>query len=131
MRAALENDRLSWGDALFLYLEREGMPLNIASVSIFDGAIPLDDSRIFVESKLPLIPRYRQRVAVPAFHLGLPVWEFDPEFDIANHVKEVRLKHGTDAELKAVTGKILSQLMDRRRPLWDYTIVQGLKGNRS
>ena len=32
-----ENDSLSWGDALFLYLERQGMPLNIASVAVFDG----------------------------------------------------------------------------------------------
>ena len=37
------NDRLSWGDALFLYLEREGMPLNIASVSVFEGEISLED----------------------------------------------------------------------------------------
>ena len=63
-------------------------PLNIACVSIFEGDISLQACRSFIESKLPLIPRYRQRVAVPAFHLGLPVWEYDPEFDIANHVRE-------------------------------------------
>ncbi len=27
----------SWGDALFLYLERPGQPLSIACVSIFEG----------------------------------------------------------------------------------------------
>src|SRR5438270_3179814 len=86
-----DDNRLSWGDALFLYLEREGMPLNIACVSIFEGDISLQACRSFIESKLPLIPRYRQRVAVPAFHLGLPVWEYDPEFDIANHVRELTL----------------------------------------
>jgi hypothetical protein len=41
MTSGLEGDRLSWGDALFLYLERAGMPLNIACVSVFDGEISL------------------------------------------------------------------------------------------
>ena len=85
-----ENDRLSEGDALFLYLERPGMPLNIASVAVFDGAISLADCIEFVGSKLPLIPRYYQRVVIPPLNLGLPAWEYDPEFDIHNHIREVR-----------------------------------------
>jgi diacylglycerol O-acyltransferase len=131
MQSAPDKDRLSWGDALFLYLEREGMPLNIASLSVFEGTIPLQSCRSFIASKLPLIPRYYQRIAVPPFHLGLPMWEHDPEFDIRNHVRHITLKRGTDAELKAVTGAILSKLMDRSRPLWDFTLIDGLKGNRS
>jgi diacylglycerol O-acyltransferase len=126
-----ENDCLSWGDALFLYLERPGMPLSIASVAVFDGAISLADCIEFVSSKLPLIPRYFQRVVIPPLNLGLPVWEYDPEFDIRNHVREVTLKRGTDAELKAAAAKILSVTMDRRHPLWDMTLMQGLKGDRT
>jgi diacylglycerol O-acyltransferase len=126
-----DSDRLSWGDALFLYLEREGMPLNIASVFAFDGTISLDACRQFIESKLPLIPRYLQRVVAPPFNIGLPAWEYDPEFDVSNHVRQVRLKRGIDSEFKAIAGKILSKTMDRQRPLWDMTLVQGLKGNRT
>jgi diacylglycerol O-acyltransferase len=123
------NDCLSWGDALFLYLERQGMPLHIASVAVFDGTIPLDDCIEFVSSKLPLIPRYFQRVAIPPLNLGLPTWEYDPEFDIRNHVREVRLKRGSDADLKAAAAKVLSVPMDRRHPLWDMTLMQGVKGD--
>lgn len=126
-----ESNRLSGGDALFLHLEREGMPLNVASVSIFEGAIALNACTRFIESKLPLIPRYRQRVVTPPFNIGLPTWEYDSTFDIRNHVHELKLTHGTDAELKAVAGKILSKVLDRQRPLWDFTLVQGLKGNRT
>jgi len=126
-----ENDRLSSGDALFLYLEREGMPLNVASVSIFEGEISLQACRRFIESKLPMIPRYRQRVVPPPFNIGVPRWEYDPDFDLRNHVHQLRLQQGTDAELKAVAGKILSQMMDRRRPLWDFTLIHGLRGNRT
>jgi diacylglycerol O-acyltransferase len=124
-----EDNRLSSGDALFLYLEREGMPLNVASVSVFEGAISLQACSRFIESKLPLIPRYRQRVAAPPFGVGSPAWEYDPDFDIRNHVHHVTLKQGTEAELKAVASAILSTMMDRRRPLWDFTLIHGLKGN--
>jgi len=69
---------------------------------------------------------------VPApFGFGLPSWEYDPEFDLRFHMRELTLKHGTDAELKAVAGKLFSQVMDRRHPLWDMTVIRGLKGNRT
>ena len=85
----------------------------------------------FVESKLPLIPRYLKRVVAPPFNIGLPSWEYDPEFDLRNHVRKVTLKHGTDGELKALAGNLFSKVMDRQHPLWDLTLVHGLKGNRT
>jgi len=124
-------DRLSWGDTVFLHLEREGMPLNVACVCVFDSEIPFEDCVRLVESKLPLIPRYLKRVVPPLFNIGLPSWEYDPTFDIRNHVREVTLKHGSDTELKTLAGKILSTVMDRQHPLWDLTFVHRLKGNRS
>jgi diacylglycerol O-acyltransferase len=126
-----EHVSLSLGDALFLYLEREGMPLNVASVSVFEGVIPFAAFSRFIASKLPLVPRYRQRIAVPPFNIGLPAWENDPHFDLRNHLRQVTLKRGTDAELKTTAAGILSANMDRRRPLWDLTLVRGLQGNRT
>jgi diacylglycerol O-acyltransferase / wax synthase len=131
MRHHRNSDHLSWGDTVFLHLEREGMPLHIAGISVLEGAIPLNDCIRFIASKLPLIPRYRQRVVAPLFNIGLPTWEFDPDFDIRNHIRQVTLRHGTESELKAVAARILSKMMDRQRPLWDLTLVRGLKGDRS
>lgn len=131
MSSARQQGQLSWGDALFLYLERAGTPLNIASVSVFEGVIPLEQCIQFIESKLPLIPRYWQKVIAPPLNTGLPRWEYDAKFDIRHHVHEVVLKRGTDAELKAAAGKILGQVMDREIPLWDMTLVRGLKGGRT
>ncbi len=125
------DDRLSWGDTVFLHLEREGMPLNVASVCIFEGEIPFKACVRFVESKLPLLPRYLKRVVPQPLNIGLPHWEYDPTFDIRNHVREVTLKHGSASELKTLAGKILSTVMDRKHPLWDLTFVYGLNGNRS
>src|ERR1039458_10596982 len=77
-----QGDRLSWGDTVFLHLEREGMPLNVACVCVFDGEIPFEACVQFVESKLPLIPRYLKRVGPPPLNIGLPSWEYDANFDI-------------------------------------------------
>ena len=126
-----KDDRLSWGDTIFLHLEREGMPLNVASVCVFEGDIPFKACVQFVESKLPLIPRYLKRVVPAPLGLGLPHWEYDSTFDIRNHVREITLKHGSEAELKTLAGKVLSTVMDRQHPLWDLTFVHGLKGHRS
>ncbi len=122
---------LSWGDTFFLYLERDGQPINIASCCEFEGKITKQACAKFVESKLVLIPRYKQRAVFPAFNLGLPQWEPDPEFDIMNHVHEVVVKQGTDSDLKAETARVISSTLDRNHPLWDVTLVRGLKGNRT
>lgn len=131
MQSQQQGDRLSWGDTVFLHLEREGMPLNVACVCVFEGKISFEACVQFVESKLPLIPRYLKRVVPPLLNIGLPSWEYDPTFDIHNHIREATLKHGTDAELKTLAGKILSAVMNRQHPLWDMTLVHGLKGDRS
>jgi diacylglycerol O-acyltransferase / wax synthase len=126
-----QSDRLSWGDTVFLHLEREGMPLNVASVCVFEGEVSFEDCVRFVQSKVPLIPRYLKRVVPEPCGLGLPSWEYDREFDLRRHVRQVTLKHGTDTELKAVAAKLFGQVMDRQHPLWDLTLVHGLKGNRT
>ncbi len=129
--AAENHQPLSFGDALFLYLEREGMPLHVGAVCVFEGDIPLDRCLRFVASKLPQIPRYRQRVVTPPFNLGPPLWEFDPEFDVRHHVHEITAERGGDAEFKGLAGRIFSATMDRSRPLWDMTLMRGLKGGRT
>ncbi len=131
MPQASQGDSLSWGDTFFLYLEREGQPLNIGGVCEFEGLISRESCIKFVQSKLPLIPRYLQRVVAPAFNVGLPAWEFDPNFDIRRHIREIKLKQGTDVEVKRIFGELISVRMDRNHPLWDLTLLHGLKGKRT
>ena len=122
---------LSGTDAAFLYLERKEIPLHIACVSVFDGPIPFDQFLAKIDSKLHLIPRYRQIAVPPPYQLGYPSWEWDPHFDIRNHVFRVRADPpGGDAELSELAGHIFSQLMDRGKPLWDIHVVDGLKDGR-
>ncbi len=124
-------EQLSWGDSVFLNLEREGMPLNVACICVLDGDIPFKTYVQFVESRLPLVPRFLMRLVTPPLNLGLPVWDYDQEFDLHRHVREVRLKDGSDAELKILAGNLFGKVMDRKHPLWDLTLVRGLNGART
>lgn len=125
------NHRLSGTDAAFLYLERKEIPLHIACVTIFDGEIPFDEFVANIDSKLHLIPRYRQIAVAPPYNLGYPTWEPDPHFDIARHIFRVQIEPpGGEAQLEALSGRILSQVMDRDKPLWDIHIVDGLQDGR-
>jgi diacylglycerol O-acyltransferase len=132
MPAKRLNQRLSNIDAAFLYLERKEIPLHIAGLCVFDGEIPFAGFVKSIDSKLHLLPRYRQVVVDPPFHLGYPSWEDDQRFDIRRHIFHATLEEpGGHAELEALAGRILSQVMDRGKPLWDIHVIDGLAGGRS
>jgi diacylglycerol O-acyltransferase / wax synthase len=123
--------RLSGIDAAFLYLERKEIPLNIAAVAIFDGPIPFREFVANIDSKLDLVPRYRQVAVPPPFNLGYPTWEYDPDFDIKRHIFRIRLDSpGGEAELEALASRLLSQVLDRGKPLWEIHVVEGMKDGR-
>jgi diacylglycerol O-acyltransferase len=122
---------MSAADAAFLYIERKEVPLHIASVCIFDGAVPFEEFVASINSKLHLVPRYRQIPVFPPWDLGFPTWQDDAKFDIRRHIFRVTLDApGGEAELQALAGRILSQLLDRNKPLWDMHVIDGLKDGR-
>ena len=88
-------------------------------------------SPTLVEARLPLVPRYRQRVAEVPGHLANPVWVDDPDFDIAYHVRRNGLpRPGTEAQLLDLVSRLTSRPLDRTRPLWEMYLVEGLSGGR-
>jgi len=119
-------------DAVFLTFERKEMPLHIGSVAICDGPLPFDQFVAGIERKLDLLPRYRQKATRPFLDIGLPTWQYDPEFDIRRHIFHVKLDAPAGvAELRELTGRIFTRLLDRGKPLWELYIVDGLAGGRS
>lgn len=124
--------RLSSMDAFFLHIEREEAPMHVGAVQTYDGRIPY---RRFVKQmaeRINLVPRYLQRVVPAPFHLGHPTWEFDPEFDIENHIYKIDLPSpGTDEQFRRVAEQIFSEPLPRDRPLWDIHLVYGLQGKRT
>jgi diacylglycerol O-acyltransferase / wax synthase len=119
-------------DAAFLNFECKEMPLHIGGVCVFEGVIPFEHFVATIESKLDLIPRYREKVMFPFLNIGYPTWQYDPDFDIRRHIFHVKLDPpGTDKQLCELTGRIFTPLLDRNKPLWETYIVDGLEGGRS
>jgi diacylglycerol O-acyltransferase len=125
-------ERLTRLDASFLYLEEPDTPMHVGGMLILE-ALPggVDALADLVEARLPLVPRYRQRVAVVPGHLANPVWVDDPEFDIAYHVRRNGLpRPGTEAQLLDLVSRLTSRPLDRTRPLWEMYLVDGLSHGR-
>jgi hypothetical protein len=83
-----------------------------------------------VESVLGASPRFRQRLAyVPVF--GHPVWVDDTHFNLNYHLRHTSLpRPGGLRALKRLAGRILSQKLDRGKPLWEMWVVDGLEEDR-
>jgi WS/DGAT/MGAT family acyltransferase len=129
-------DRLSSQDATFLDLEGPTAPQHVAATLVLrtgslrtpEGGVDIERIRAYVASRLDRIPRYRQRLAwVPLENH--PVWVDDAHFSIDYHVRHTALPQpGDRRQLKRLSGRILSQRLDRGRPLWELWVVEGLEG---
>jgi diacylglycerol O-acyltransferase / wax synthase len=125
-------DRLSAVDASFLAQEGRASHMHVGAVLLFEGPPPAYEELIaHVESRLHLVPRYRQKLAFPRFEMGRPLWIDDPRLNIEYHVRHTALPApGSIDELRLLAGRIFSQRLDRSKPLWEMWLVQGLSDNR-
>ena len=122
-------ERLSPLDAAFLHIERDEQPMHIGSVAVFEGPVPTRAEMTgLLEAKLPLVPRYRQRIATVPLQLGRPVWVDDPHFRLDYHLRMSALAPpGGEDELRHLVGRVMGQRLDRARPLWEMWVVAGLE----
>ena len=122
-------DRLSPVDASFLHQERQASHMHVGGVAIFEGPPPAREEFVDgLESRLHLVPRYRQKLAVPPLEMGRPFWVDDPSFNLDYHVRHTALPSpGSEEQLRQLVGRIFSQRLDRSKPLWEIWLVQGLE----
>ena len=119
-------------DVSFLDQEKRGSHMHIGAVMLFEGPPPrYDELREHVESRLHLVPRYRQKLAYPKLEMGRPLWIDDPRFNLDYHVRHTALPSpGSIEQLRNLAGRIFSQRLDRSKPLWELWLVQGLEDGR-
>lgn len=125
-------DRMSPLDATFLHVEDAVTHMHIGSVLMFEGPAPAYDELLAaVVGKLPLLPRYRQVVRFVPLQLGRPVWADDEHFNVEYHVRHTALPPpGGEVELRRLVGRVMSQQLDRSKPLWELWMVEGLDEGR-
>ena len=131
-------ERLSALDDSFLEIEDGKSHMHIGAVAIFDaeplttpeGGIDIERIRALMHAGLHRIPRYRQRLErTPVF--GQPVWVDDHRFNLDYHVRHTHIpKPGDERQLKRLAARLMSQELDRGKPLWEMWVVEGLPQNR-
>ena len=119
-------------DASFLDVEDSVSHMHIGSVGIFEGPPPSrEEAARWVLGKLPLVPRYRQTIRRPPLSLGRPVWADDEHFNLDYHLRRTALPApGGEQELRLLVGRVMSQQLDRDKPLWEMWLVEGLDDGR-
>lgn len=125
-------DRMSGIDAGMFFAENETTPLQIASVSVFEGPPPTYGEFVrAVVARLVKLPRFRQRVRRVPLDLGRPVWVDDPHLQLLYHVRHTAVPSpGGAEELRNLAGRVLAQRLDLSRPLWEMWLVEGLEEGR-
>ncbi len=106
--------------------------MHIGAVLIFEGPPPdFRDYLDHVRGRLHLVPRYRQKLAVPPFQTGRPLWVDDPSFNLEYHVRHSALPApGGEEQLFRLAARIASQQLDRERPLWESWLIEGVEDDR-
>jgi diacylglycerol O-acyltransferase len=113
-------------------MERAGAHMHVASAILFEGSPPShEEFRDHIESRLHLVPRFRQKLRFVPFDQGRPVWVDDPFLNLDYHVRQTALPApGSEEQLRNLAARIFSQQLDRTKPLWELWLVEGFEEDR-
>nr|WHV03879.1 putative wax ester synthase/acyl-CoA:diacylglycerol acyltransferase [uncultured bacterium] len=128
-------DRLTSTQTALLDMEAPNRHMHVGGVFIFE---PGPDGFTFtaldrlIRARLHRVPRHRQRLAAAPFGIGHPIWVDDAEFDLSYHVRHTALPApGGMPELLDFAARMFARPLDRRRPLFQVYLVDGLEGGRT
>ncbi|MGH2681293.1 MAG: wax ester/triacylglycerol synthase family O-acyltransferase [Actinomycetota bacterium] len=130
-------ERLSGLDASFLYLEKPGVHMHVAGLSIVGRRddrtiLTYDDVERVVEARLRLAPRLRRKLLAVPGNLSRPVWVDDDRFDLDFHLRRASVPSpGGRFELERAVGRVLSRPLDRTKPLWELYVFEDLSDERT
>jgi WS/DGAT/MGAT family acyltransferase len=125
---------LSPSDRSSLAAERGPINMAVGGLLVFDSEPPLTRAMVAARlaERIHLVPRLRQRLEEPPLGLANPVWTDDTDFDLDWHVRQASLPSpGGDTELGAFVGREFSHRLDRARPLWEATLIEGMEDGRT
>lgn len=124
---------LSALDALFLHLETPETPMHVGSVLLLEphskarGKSLYANIRKHLEGRLDLAPIFTRRLQFMPLDLANPIWLPVEELDLDWHIQRVTLpRPGSRTQLEACVAKLHEGLLDRERPLWQFTVIEGL-----
>ncbi len=120
------SERMSPVDVAWLRMDRPNNLMVILGVMTLEG--PVDAGRVakLLGERISAYRRFRQRAAVSA---AGAFWVDDRDFDVARHVKRVRLPgRGGEQALQRFVGQLASEPLDHNHPLWQMYVVEKYEG---
>ncbi|MFL6144808.1 MAG: WS/DGAT/MGAT family O-acyltransferase [Labedaea sp.] len=123
-------------DSMFLVAESREHPMHVGGLQLFelpDGAGPDYVSELYRQlvREVDVRPLFRKRPMDPVSSVGQFAWTNDSDLDLEYHVRLSALpRPGRVRELLELTSRLHGSLLDRHRPLWEFTVIEGLQDNR-
>lgn len=126
-------DQMSDLEALMWNLEKDPrLSSTMGNVTFFDVEPDIERFRATLERASVVFPRLRQRVSPVFGRLAPPRWELDPHFDLDHHFRTISLGgRGTRSDVDDLVARLITTPFDRRRPLWEFVAVTGLRGGKA
>jgi diacylglycerol O-acyltransferase / wax synthase len=126
-------EHLSGVDASFLHFETPETPMHIGGFILlepppgYDGNF-VETVKTLIRQRMHLAATFGRKLATMPFELAEPVWIDDEDIDLDHHVRSVSLaRPGTMANLHQLLARLHSTLLDRSRPLWEISVIEGLE----
>ena len=132
-------ERLAAGDNYSLLGDDVGWPWDIGAIAVLDGTslldgdgrVRIDNVRRRVETRLHLLPRFRQVLHRPRWGRGWPLWVDAQSFDLADHVRVLPLSEPAgEPDLLEASEELRRRPLDPTRPLWELWLLPGLPDKR-
>lgn len=124
--------RMSPSEAVMWAVEKDpALRSDFANITILDR-VPSDRRlRSTTHRALAAIPRLGERVVSPPLRIAPPEWRPDPTFDLEYHLRRVAIPEpGSMRGLLDLAASVTAPPLDRSRPLWEFTLIEGLEGDR-
>lgn len=129
--------QLSGIDATFLYMETDQTPMHVAGLTLYDlpkgfrGSFHKHFTRFF-KGRVHLIPIFEMKLAKAAFQMDHPGWVDAGALDFDYHIQSAKLpKPGTRKQLEDKVAELHEVVLDRKKPLWQFTIIEGIEGRQA
>lgn len=125
--------RMNDAEAIMWVVESDPfLRTDFTNVTLLASAPDPERLRAGLDRAIAAFPPLRQRVARPPLGLAPPQWADDPDFDLGYHLRRLSLPPPGEArQLLDLAAQLAAMPLDRARPLWELTVVEGLAGGRT